>query len=277
MVLRLGRQHRPQLAKTLARSSWTSRREFVVALMRGGENHLCKKHRAACARRSPPPNAIQIARPTDFGMHLRSARLPGQRRRVGKHRRWPLVRYNAGRPVCTEVAMTNGEKTCTQCGTTQSVENFRRRCRGTENRHSECNCCHNEHMRRSRQAKRLARIDGFVRQVRGRSIEHIEHLVGATVRRVGGVERFAEMWASTLRAALASNSHGTITRSFRVLTDLIIEVDRVRHQRIATMPDDDLEAEIDDLIAARVARLAAATGMCPACGGGVRGATSPRI
>lgn len=51
----LNPHHPTWIRDSLKNSGWTNFRKFVIACMRSGEYHLCRKHQAACVRGSSPP------------------------------------------------------------------------------------------------------------------------------------------------------------------------------------------------------------------------------
>lgn len=96
-------------------------------------------------------------------------------------------------------------KTCTSCGRQLPVNQFRLRRAAGPARETRCRDCYNRWMRDYRRTKRSAAFQAFSAAVaREQSVRRIEQLCESMFRRFGGPERFADVWASEIKATLAS-------------------------------------------------------------------------
>ncbi len=122
-------------------------------------------------------------------------------------------------------------KVCHTCWQTKPLSEFRRRRRGSYERHAECRSCYNRYMREYRRSRRNKEVASFFRQVASPrcSSQAAIALCEAMVRKAGGPEALARQWKQELDAARETRPGGQAAlRCFRAVLRLVEICDRCK-------------------------------------------------
>ena len=120
-------------------------------------------------------------------------------------------------------------KTCRTCWRDKPISEFRRRRRGSNERHAQCRTCYAAYMRQYRQARRSKEVAAFWMQAASPrcSSQAVVALTEAMVSKAGGPEGLATAWKEQLDAARAARPGGQAAlRCFRAVFRLLEICDR---------------------------------------------------
>lgn len=161
-------------------------------------------------------------------------------------------------------ATTAQIQTCRTCFRRLHVSHFRRRRRDSEDRHRQCNACRNAAERDRRRQIRLHDADRFASGVnRARSRVAIESLCTLMIDRIGGLERFAELWWEAIQEAVRrSPGSRVVLNHFKAIVDLLFYAEKQREKAGEPLADDidrmtkeEIDIELNDLIHQEALRL----------------------
>ena len=162
----------------------------------------------------------------------------------------------------TENAIALAEKTCSQCGHTKPIEQFRYRDRGKDLRHTSCNQCFARYQRENRAGKRGQELRSYVTDLATDvtdpqhfgAVTRTEAVLTAMLTRFGGLERFANDWFEFLRLAIAAGKHHVVQRSIEAIIRLIELADRGKEDQEKSTDDMDDE-ELEESMTKAVVRV----------------------
>src|SRR5262245_6526387 len=100
--------------------------------------------------------------------------------------------------------MTSQAKLCSLCLIEQPVDNFRKRAKSSERRHSYCYTCQNGYRRQRQAVKRRGELHQFSQLLASGRLDNcaVVKLCDEMFKRFGGVQGFASTWKRELDAAM---------------------------------------------------------------------------
>jgi hypothetical protein len=137
-------------------------------------------------------------------------------------------------------------KRCTTCFQERPIDEFRRRRKNTEDRHTVCRRCYNAEQRERIKAKRRRRVRKFSSDIlaANRDRKRVLALTREYAKALGGVERMAGLFKEVFDGARANGRFFTAFRLLNTVLDLAIVVEQLEKERTRQMSDDDLKAVI---------------------------------
>lgn len=111
------------------------------------------------------------------------------------------------------------KKRCTVCCEVQPIGEFRRRRRGSENRHSDCRVCRNRRQRNEYARQKFKRDGNLIaenmQELKGAAnFEQVQYLLGRAIGFFGGLENFADAWEKQTKAEMRRNLGGRRASDF---------------------------------------------------------------
>ena len=122
-------------------------------------------------------------------------------------------------------------KTCRTCWQDKPISEFRRRRRGSDERHPQCRACYAAYMRQYRRSRRNKEVTSFCQQVASprSSTAQVLALCTRMMRHAGGPEGLAELWKEHMDAARARRPGGQVAlQCFRTIFRLLEVCERRR-------------------------------------------------
>ena len=129
-------------------------------------------------------------------------------------------------------------KTCPKCFRHLPVTEFRFLNKSKRRRASECKRCRNRRLRGQRSRQGLADFKDAVAEVRrSESVERIRGILDGLIQRLGGAEKFMEMWTGLI--ADTDSPGVSRVKALETITHAMIVADREEFSRGANFADVD--------------------------------------
>lgn len=158
----------------------------------------------------------------------------------------------------SETAMAVAEKTCTKCGLTKPVADFRVPDKNGV-RHPHCNACLAAYHRNYRAGNRKQKLQDWVQEMatdpaNPRNVgarTRTEAVLRAMLSRFGGLDQFSRDWFEFLRLAHMAGKHHVVLRSFEALLRLMETVDATEQAvraPLESLSDEQLRDRLDQSV-----------------------------